>query len=131
MVHEFGQEFICEAMEKWVTDTKKRWPDTHFTSFGEFGNLWRKEHTSNDGWNYRFVEKGSDLGDSYNNLEINWFMNKSFHLTLLRDWHKREAPTYVIDFTRYDFPAQEPADPSPNKPSKDWSLISIFGSWAP
>ena len=39
MVHEFGQEFICKAMEMWVTDTKKRWPDTHFISFGEFGTL--------------------------------------------------------------------------------------------
>lgn len=126
MVHEFGQDFICKAMEKWVTDTKKRWPDTHFTSFGEFGNLWRKEYPSNNDWNYQFVERGSGLGDSYNNLEIKWFMNKEFRLALLRNWHEKSSPTYVIDFTRYDLKAKEPADPSPDKPAKDWSLINVM-----
>ncbi|GAA4317758.1 hypothetical protein GCM10023149_15460 [Mucilaginibacter gynuensis] len=125
LVHEFGQEFICKAMEMWVTDTKKRWPDTRFVSFGEFGTLWRNAHKTND-WNYKFIERGSGLGDSYNNLELKWFMNKSFRLALQRDWHKKASPTYVIDFTRYDLPAKEPADPMPNKPAKDWSLINVI-----
>jgi len=47
-------------------------------SFGEFGNIWRKEHKSNDDWDYKFEERGSGLGDSYNNLEIKWLMNKEF-----------------------------------------------------
>ena len=107
-----------------VTGTKERWPDTHFVTFGEFGELWRKQYKSNDDWNYRFVERGSGLGDSYNNLEIKWFMNKEFRLALLRDWHTKNSPAYVIDFTRYDLPAHEPADPTPTKPAKDWSLIN-------
>ena len=78
MVHEFGKDLICDAMKMWVTGTKERWPDTHFVTFGEFGELWRKQYKSNDDWNYRFVERGSGLGDSYNNLEIKWFMNKEF-----------------------------------------------------
>lgn len=123
MVHEFGKDFICKAMEMWVTDTKKRWPDTHFLTFGEFGTIWRKHYKSNDDWNYRFEERGSGLGDSYNNLEIKWFMNKEFRLALLRDWHKKSVPQ-VIDFTRYDLKAKEPADPSPEHPAKDWSLIN-------
>lgn len=126
MVHEFGKELICNAMEMWVTDTKKRWPDTHFLSFGEFGNLWREQYKTNNDWNYRFEERGSGLGDSYNNLEIKWFMNKEFRLALLRDWHKKESLTYVIDFTRYDLKAQEPSDPSPDRPIKDWSLINVL-----
>ena len=124
MVHEFGKDLICDAMKMWVTGTKERWPDTHFVTFGEFGELWRKQYKSNDNWNYRFVERGSGLGDSYNNLEIKWFMNKEFRLALLRDWHAKNSPAYVIDFTRYDLPAHEPADPSPEKPAKDWSLIN-------
>lgn len=124
LIHEIGKEKICDALELWVSDTKKRWPDTHFISFGEFGTLWREKYKTNDDWNYRFEERGSGLGDSYNNLEIRWFMNKEFRLAILRDWHKRRSPAYVIDFTRYDLPAKEPADPSPERPVRDWSLIN-------
>ena len=55
---------------------------------------------------------------------MKWFMNKEFRLALLRDWHTKNSPAYVIDFTRYDLQAHEPADPSPEKPAKDWSLIN-------
>ncbi|MCS3062204.1 DUF3863 domain-containing protein [Parabacteroides distasonis] len=48
MVHEFGKDLICDAMKMWVTGTKERWPDTHFVTFGEFGELWRKQYKSND-----------------------------------------------------------------------------------
>ena len=126
MYHEFGKELIINALEKWVSGTKERWPDVHFVSFGEFGELWREAYKNNDQWNYRFEERGSGLGDSYNNLELRWFMNKEFRLALLRDWHKDGSPAYVIDFTRYDLPAKEPADPSPEHPSKDWSLINVI-----
>lgn len=126
MYYEFGKEFICNALEKWVSDTKRRWPDVHFVTYGEFGELWRSENKSNDNLNYRFEERGSGLGDSYNNLEIKWFMNKKFRLALLRDWHKANSPTYVIDFTRYDLPAHEPHDPSPERPVQDWSLMNVI-----
>ena len=107
----------------WVEGTMQRWPKAKFVSFGEFGETWRQHYRNNEEWNYRFVERGSGLGDSYNNLEIRWFMNKSFRLALLRDWHKN-GPERVIDFTRYDLPAREPADPSPDKPVRDWSLMN-------
>ncbi len=122
MVHEFGQTLVCNAMERWVTGTKQRWPDTHFVTFGEFGTLWRTQHPTND-WSYSFLERGSGLGDSYNNLEIEWFMNPHFRLALLRDWHQN-TPRKVIDFTRYDLPAQEPPDPSPTHPAKSWDLMN-------
>ena len=123
LVHEFGKDLICGALEMWVTGTKKRWPDTHFVTYGEYGDLWRAQNKNNDRWNYRFEERGSGLGDSYNNLEIKWFMNKEFRLALLRDWHM-ETPFSVIDFTRYDLPAKEPLDPDPQHPVKNWSLIN-------
>jgi len=125
LVPEVGGTFVCDAMEMWVKGTKERWPDTRFVTFGEFGTIWREHNKSNDDWNYRFEERGSGLGDSYNNLEIKWFMNKEFRLALLRDWHMK-SPVKVIDFTRYDLKAQEPADPSPDKPVKDWSLINVM-----
>jgi hypothetical protein len=125
LVYEMGKDLICNALEMWVTDTKKRWPDTHFITFGEYGNIWRNQHKNNDTMNYRFEERGSGLGDSYNNLEIKWYMNKEFRLALLRDWHQN-TPEKVIDFTRYDLKATEPADPSPQHPVKNWSLINVI-----
>lgn len=123
MVHEFGKDTVCDAMRLWVTDTRKRWPDARFVTFGEYGTRWRNTFHDNRAWTYRFHERGSGLGDSYNNLEIEWFMNRSFRLALLRDWHLG-SPWQVIDLTRYDLPAQEPADPSPAHPVKNWSLMN-------
>jgi len=123
LVHEFGQELICDAMRLWVTDTRKRWPDAQFVTFGEFGTLWRKTFRSNREWSVSFLERGSGLGDSYNNLEIEWFMNRDFRLCLLRDWHM-DSPRQVIDLTRYDLPAHEPPDPDPAHPVKSWDLMN-------
>jgi hypothetical protein len=123
LVYEFGMDFICSALRMWVTDTMKRWPDVRFVTFGEFGNTWRSHYKNNNEWNYRFVERGCGLGDSYNNLEIRWFQNKAFRLALLCDWHKH-TPEKVIDFTRYDLDVHEPEGASPEKPIKDWSLIN-------
>ena len=39
------------------------------------------------------------------------------------DWQKDE-PGKVIDFTRYDLPAKEPADPIAGKPTRNRSLIN-------
>jgi hypothetical protein len=123
LVHEFGKEFICSALERWVSDTKRRWPETHFVSFGEFGTIWRNQHKTNQNWSYSFTERGSGLGDSYNNLEIEWYMNQKLRLARLRNWHL-QTPWKVIDFTRYDLPAREPVDPDPQHPVRNWSLLN-------
>lgn len=123
MVGEFGRELICSAMRMWVTGTRAQWPDVRFVTFGEFGALWRETHRDNHDAAVSFHERGSGLGDSYNNLEIEWYMNRSFRLALLRDWHNN-TPYQVIDLTRYDLPAQEPPDPSPQHPVKNWSLMN-------
>ncbi len=123
LVYEFGQELVCGAMRMWVTDTRKRWPDVQFVTFGEYGSLWRNNDRTNADWKCSFLERGSGLGDSYNNLEMEWFMNRDFRLALLRDWQV-ETPWQVIDLTRYDLPAHEPADPSPARPVKNWSLMN-------
>lgn len=125
MYHEFGKDLMVSAMKRWIGETKQRWPDVKCVTFGEFGETWRAAHKSND-FDYRFVERGSGLGDSYNNLELRWFMNKSFRLALLHDWHFDDSPTYIIDFTRYDLPAHEPADANPQHPHKDWSLMNVL-----
>jgi hypothetical protein len=123
LVHEFGQDLVCAAMRLWVTDTRKRWPDVRFVTFGEYGALWRNTHLTNADMNVSFLERGSGLGDSYNNLEVEWFMNRSFRLALLRDW-QFNTRRQIIDLTRYDLPAQEPADPDPAHPQKNWSLMN-------
>jgi hypothetical protein len=110
-------------MERWVGSTLRRWPDVRFVTFGEYGTIWRQHFHSNASLNYRFEEKGLGIGSSWGNEEIRWFMNKDFRLALLRNWHKN-TPEMVIDFTRYDLPAHEPADPSPTRPAKDWSLMN-------
>ena len=69
------------------------------------------------------MQRGTGIGGSEPNLEIRWFMNTDFRLAILRDWQKDE-PGMVIDFTRYDLPAREPADPTADKPSRNWSLIN-------
>ena len=43
--------------------------------------------------------------------------------SLLRNW-KENIPEKVIDFTRYDLPASEPADPEPGGHSRNWSLMN-------
>ena len=39
---DWGDQFILTALDKWVTDTKKRWRDVQFITFGEFGEIWRQ-----------------------------------------------------------------------------------------
>ncbi|MDR3627835.1 MAG: DUF3863 domain-containing protein [Ignavibacteriaceae bacterium] len=95
---------------------KKRWPDVKVITQGEFGLLWRKHFKQND-FNYRFVEKGSGIGGSDENMEIRWFMNKDFRLALLHDW-KLKTEEQVIDFTRYDLKAEEPKELT-----RSWSLM--------
>jgi hypothetical protein len=41
----------------------------------------------------------------------------------LRDW-KNNGPEQVIDFTRYDLTAKEPADPEPGNHSRNWSIMN-------
>ncbi len=119
---DWGEAFIPAAMEKWVTGTVKRWPDVKFITFGDYGEIWRKHYRSNT-WNYRFEERGLGIGNSWGNEDIRWFMNKSFRLAMVSNW-QQNTPELVIDFTRYDLPAREPADPSPQHPVKDWSLMN-------
>ena len=50
-------------------------------------------------------------------------MNKDFRLATLRNW-EQNTPEKVIDFTRYDLEAREPADPEPGQHSRNWSLMN-------
>ena len=103
-----------------LQEIKKRWPDTQVMTEGEFGLLWRRHYRNNDHLNYRFDAKGTGAPGSEKELEIQWFMNKDFRLALLRNWQKGEQPK-VIDFTRYDLKAEEPANPQ-----REWSLMNVI-----
>jgi hypothetical protein len=99
---------------------KNRWPDTQIMTEGAFGLEWRKHNPSNANLNYRFDAKGTGAPGSEKDLEIQWFMNPEFRLALLRNW-KANTPPQVIDFTRYDLKAQEPA-----APQREWSLMNVL-----
>lgn len=114
---------VTPCLTQWLQNVRARWPDVRMVTQGEFGEAWRREHPDNKGLDYRFVQRGTGINGSETNLEIRWFMNADFRLAILRDWQKDE-PGKVIDFTRYDLPAKEPADPIAGKPTRNWSLIN-------
>lgn len=108
------------GLTDWLAETKKRWPDVKMITQGEFGLIWRNHYKDNS-FDYRFEEKGSGIGGSDANMEIRWFMNKTFRLATLRDWQKDSAEM-VIDFTRYDLTAEEPVSGS----TRNWSLFNVI-----
>lgn len=114
---------VTPHLTEWLEKIHERWPDARVVTMGEFGETWRREHPTNDGLNYEFVERGTGIAGSDANLEIHWWMNQNFRLASLRDWKKNTEPM-IIDFTRYDLPAAEPADPTPGKPTRNWSLVN-------
>lgn len=114
-----------EGLAIWLKETRKRWPDTRFITLGEFGLLWREHFKDNSAVDYRFVQRGSGVRGSTAELEVRWFMNRDFRLAMLRNW-KQGSPEKVIDFTRYDLPASEPADPEPGSHSRNWSLMNVL-----
>jgi hypothetical protein len=103
-------------LTRWLSEIKKRWPDTEFITQGEFGLIWRAYYKEND-FNYRFVETGSGIGGSDAGKRICWLMNKTFRLAFLSD-EKSRNDVKVIDFTRYDLKAEEPVSGT----TRNWSL---------
>jgi hypothetical protein len=111
------------SLTRWLQEIRRRWPGTLCVTQGEFGLAWRRHYLTNQPVDYRFVQRGTGIGGSDEDQEIRWFMNRDFRLALLRNW-KTNGPQQVIDFTRYDLPAQEPPDGSPDKPTRNWSLMN-------
>ena len=107
----------------WLSEMRRRWPEAKCITQGEFGMLWREQFKNNDSLDYRFVMRGSGVCGSEPEMEIRWFMNKDFRLALLRNWQD-DTPEKLIDFTRYDLEAQEPADPTPGQHTRNWSLLN-------
>jgi len=107
----------------WFKEMRNRWPDAKCITQGEFGLLWREHFKSNDDIDYQFIQRGSGICNSKSELEIRWFMNKNFRLALLKNW-KNDTPEKLIDFTRYDLKAEEPADPQAGEPTRNWSLMN-------
>jgi hypothetical protein len=106
-----------EGLTSWLSEIKKRWPDTEFITQGEFGLIWREHYKAND-FNYLFEETGSGIGGSDAGMKIRWMMNKTFRLALLTDTVNNKEEM-VIDFTRYDLKAAEPQSAS----TRSWSLL--------
>jgi hypothetical protein len=111
------------GLTAWLEGIRRRWPETLCVTQTDFGLAWRQYFKNNAPLNYRFVQRGTGIGGSDENLEIRWFMNRTFRLALLRDW-KVNGPELVIDFTRYDAKAEEPPDAQPDKPARNWSLLN-------
>ena len=107
----------------WFNEMRRRWPEAKCITHGEFGLLWREQFKNNGDIDYRFVQRGTGICGSEPDLEMQWFMNKDFRFALLRKWEEDE-PAKIIDFTRYDLKAQEPADPTPGQHTRNWSLMN-------
>jgi hypothetical protein len=122
-IYGYGGRNGMEGLHLWLTEIRKRWPDAQLVTQGEFGELWREQFKSNDSLDYQFVHRGSGIRASQAELEVRWFMNRDFRLALQRNWKANDTPK-VIDFTRYDLPAEEPADPVLGKESRNWSLMN-------
>jgi Domain of Unknown Function with PDB structure (DUF3863)/Domain of Unknown Function with PDB structure (DUF3864) len=122
-IYGYGGRNGMEGLHLWLTGIRKRWPDAKLITQGEFGELWRAQFSNNEKLDYQFVHRGCGIRASEADKQIRWFMNKDFRLALLRD-DKEGDKEMVIDFTRYDLTAKEPADPEPGKHSRNWSLIN-------
>lgn len=114
LVQHIGQ---LETLSAWLRQIRLRWPDTRLITAGDFGLEWRATHPNNDHLDYRFEQTGTGIGGSDADMRIRWFMNKDFRLALLCEVDQTESEV-VIDFTRYNQPAREPADQTRN-----WTLF--------
>ncbi len=70
-----------DALVRWLSDIRRRWPEAKLITQGEFGEAWRRQYRDNS-FDYRFEERGSGIGGSDANREIRWFMNREFRLAL-------------------------------------------------
>jgi hypothetical protein len=122
-IYGYGGRNGMDGLHLWLTGIRKRWPDAQLVTQGEFGLLWREHFKNNDSLDYRFVQSGCGIRASEADKRIRWFMNRDFRLALLRGTEDG-APEMVIDFTRYDLAAKEPADPEHGKHSRNWSLMN-------
>jgi len=109
-----------EDLAWWLQAVRERWPDTQVMTEGAFGLEWRKHTPNNASLNYRFDARGTGAPGSEKELEIQWWMNQLFRLGMLSDWTKA-GPEMVIDFTRYDLHASEPATLQ-----REWSLMNVL-----
>jgi hypothetical protein len=116
-LHAEPNQIDVANLTAWLKEVRSRWPDTQMITQGEFGLLWR-QHYKDNSFNYRFEERGSGIGGSDADKEIRWFMNRNFRLALIKNRQTGSAPEEVIDFTRYDIPAQEPT-----VMTRKWSLM--------
>ena len=113
-----------DGLVEWLSEIRRRWPNAQCITHGEFGMLWREQFKTNDDMDYRFVQRGSGICGSIADTEIRWFMNKDFRLATQRKWQE-DSSEEIIDFTRYDLPAQEPVDPGePGDRTRNWSLMN-------
>jgi hypothetical protein len=103
----------------WLAAVRGEWPDAQMLTHGEFGERWRGLHAAND-YNLSWVEIGSGIGGSDADKEITFYANRAFRLVLLRNL--TDAGTGdVIDLTRYDLPAAEPANLT-----RSWNLMNVI-----
>ena len=107
---------MLDCLTKWLSAIRERWPDVQMPTQGEFGALWRKAYPDNSRLDYRFTQTGTGIGGSDADKELHWYMNQHFRLAFLKDINS--GAEEVIDFTRYDIPAQEP-----QTITRQWSLL--------
>jgi hypothetical protein len=112
-----AQAVNSSYLAQWLSAVRAQWPDAQMLTHGDFGLRWRSAHVSND-FNYSFVEIGSGIAGSDADKELSFYVNRAFRLVLLRNLTDAGIGQ-VIDFTRYDLPAAEPANMT-----RSWNLMN-------
>jgi hypothetical protein len=112
-----AQAVNSSYLTQWLSAVRAQWPDAQMLTHGDFGLRWRSAHVSND-FNYSFVEIGSGIAGSDADKELSFYVNRAFRLVLLRNLTDAGIGQ-VIDFTRYDLPAAEPANMT-----RSWNLMN-------
>ena len=107
---------MLDCLTKWLAEIRRRWPNVQMPTQGEFGEAWRAAYPDNSRLCYNFTQTGTGIGGSDADKEIRWHMNQHFRLAFLKDL--TDGTEKVIDFTRYDLPAQEPQGIT-----RQWSLM--------
>jgi len=108
-----------DKLTQWLYDTRTRYPDARMITHGSFGMEWRAKNPKGNMYDLQFVNQGSGIQGSDADKEIHWFVNPSFRLVMLRNLTDISVGQ-VIDFTRYDLPAQEPQGSF----TRNWNLIN-------
>lgn len=110
-----------QAVTNLFYETHKTYPDTNFTTHGDFGLKFRSQYKNNDDYNYVFVQKG--FKGFYNRQTIFFKMNKNYRLGIIKKRRllTNKCTVKVFDYINYADSFNEPQ--FKGQPLRNWSIM--------